>query len=331
MYRYREEKLKYVYVDCNSMHDAMADLEPWMWTDFVLLLDTLSERGLEIISPSILEKSFSSQKEKESFCIRMEMQGIFVAADQATLDLAQECNAACIAFLPENVIESTIENTIESEDTRSEKKWDTFGCDIIVQSFEEVDFSFLERIWMRKRGIPWTILQTERTVLREMTLEDLDDMYAMYEKPGMTDYTQGLFEDHDAEAEYVKAYIDNMYRFYGYGFWLVLDAKTGELIGRAGLENKDFVQNGETKTGLEIGYLIDRDCWGRGLATEVCRAIMEFAFEELSEETLHLFAQKQNERSIQVAKKLGFEKQGIAYVDGEELLHYTVLKRKFYT
>ena len=33
-------------------------------------------------------------------------------------------------------------------------------------------------------------------------------------------------------------YIENMYGFFGYGLWLVFDKKTGELVARAGIENR---------------------------------------------------------------------------------------------
>ncbi len=50
-----------------------------------------------------------------------------------------------------------------------------------------------------------------------------------------------------------------------------------ELIGRAGLEHREFPDAVE----LELGYLIDPDRQGQGLATEVCQAILAFAREEL--------------------------------------------------
>lgn len=68
-----------------------------------------------------------------------------------------------------------------------------------------------------------------------------------------------------------------MYGYYGYGMWLVFDKASGELIGRAGLEHREFPDAVE----LELGYLIDPDRQGQGLATEVCQAILAFAREEL--------------------------------------------------
>lgn len=116
---------------------------------------------------------------------------------------------------------------------------DTFlHADMVVEGFEEVDMTFLQRVYERHFNIPWTILETERCIVRELELSDLDDLFFMYAEPGMTDYMEGLYE-YEEELEYQKAYIENMYRFYGYGMWLVFEKKTGTLIGRAGVEHRE--------------------------------------------------------------------------------------------
>jgi len=84
-------------------------------------------------------------------------------------------------------------------------------------------------VYERHFNIPWTILETERCIVRELELSDLDDLFSMYAEPGMTDYMEGLYE-YEEELEYQKAYIENMYRFYGYGMWLPFLKKNGTLI-----------------------------------------------------------------------------------------------------
>lgn len=106
---------------------------------------------------------------------------------------------------------------------------------VVAESFEEVDFHFLERVYQREHGLPWTVMETRRCFLREITLADLDDLYEMYRGKSITQYMEGLYEDRAKEEEYTRAYIENMYHFYGYGMWLAVDKHTGKLIGRAGL------------------------------------------------------------------------------------------------
>ena len=64
-----------------------------------------------------------------------------------------------------------------------------------------------------------------------------------------------------------------MYRFYNYGIWTVIEKTTGDIIGRAGIENGEY----EGRAILELGYLIDRKWQGRGLGKEAARACTEYA------------------------------------------------------
>ena len=64
----------------------------------------------------------------------------------------------------------------------------------------------------------------------------------------------------------------------GYGLWVV--EREGELIGRVGLLQP------EGWPGLEVGWLLGRDAWGHGYATEAARAAAEYAWRELDAQEL---------------------------------------------
>lgn len=118
----------------------------------------------------------------------------------------------------------------------------------------------------------------------------------------MTDYIESLYENRDEEEEYTKAYIDHMYHFYGYGIWVVCLKKNDKIIGRAGISNREV--DGENK--LEIGYIIGKPYWYQGYAFEACKAVCEFAREELMASDMVAFIDRENIASINLAKKLGF-------------------------
>lgn len=147
--------------------------------------------------------------QKEEACHQLSEQRsrdiIFLSSNQSLLDLARDVDVPAIAYqMPE---------------------MDTFlHADMVVEGFEEVDMTFLQRVYERHFNIPWTILETKRCIVRELELSDLDALFSMYAEPGMTDYMEGLYE-YEEELEYQKAYIENMYRFYGYGMWLVFEKK----------------------------------------------------------------------------------------------------------
>lgn len=171
------------------------------------------------------------------------------------------------------------------------------GTRYAVESLAELDIEYLERVRRRYNHIPWDIGETDRCLIRELSLSDLPALYELYAKPGMTDYVEPLY-DYETELEYQKAYIENMYGFYEYGMWLVFSKKTGKLIGRAGLEHD------------ELGYMIAPELWNRGYATEVCRFIIDYARENTDFEELYCRIDERNEASVRLAKKLGFTNSG---------------------
>lgn len=224
---------------------------------------------------------------------------IFVSSDQSLLDLAREADVPAIAY--------------------QKPEADTFlHADMVVEGFEEVDMTFLQRVYERHFNIPWTILETERCIVRELELSDLDALFSMYAEPGMTDYMEGLYE-YEEELEYQKAYIENMYRFYGYGMWLVFEKKTGTLIGRAGVEHREEL-NGE----MELGYAIRTSFQHQGYAYEVCQAIVQYAGEELQAHLLHCLIEKGNVISEKLAVKLGFSYCGDREIDGTLMSDYQI-------
>lgn len=203
------------------------------------------------------------------------------------------------------------------------------GVPMVVEGFEEVDREFLERIYKRFHGLPWTIAVTERCVIREMTLGDLDDLIRLYEQPGITwrldekgNRIPGFIEPlypREEEKAYQEAYISNMYGYYGYGMWAVTDRESGKLIGRAGLDHREYGSDVE----LEMGYLIDPKYQHRGMATEVCQAILDFARDNLDFSRINALTDPQNLVSEVLLKRLGFVYLEDFPVAGNPMRRYT--------
>lgn len=189
---------------------------------------------------------------------------------------------------------------------------------MVVEGFEEVDYYFLERVYQRCHHLPWTVIETKRCLLREITLEDLDDLYRLYEPEEMTRYMDGLYENREKEEEYTRAYIEHMYRFYGYGLWLVVEKRTGETIGRAGLGHLEV----EGEVQLELGYLIASQKQRQGYAFEVCQGILDYAREATEFATIHCLIQKENYASVCLAEKLGFHWEKSVVCNGKEMQRY---------
>lgn len=173
-------------------------------------------------------------------------------------------------------------------------------------AFEEprsLDAVYAERVYRRCKDIPWDILESERCFLRETVPEDVEAFYEIYSAPEMTRYTEDLYESKISERAYIREYVEKVYHYFEFGIWTVVLKETGEIIGRAGLN----VREGYDMP--ELGYVIGKAWQGKGIATEVCEGVLQYARTEFGFEKVMTLIQEENRASLQVAKKLGFQVQ----------------------
>lgn len=169
-----------------------------------------------------------------------------------------------------------------------------------VENLSDIDYETANRMLLRHLRLPWEIGRTDRCLIREITEEDIDDLYKIYEDKSVTEYMEDLFEDRQEELNYIRYTIDKQYRFYEFGMWIVEDLLTGEVIGRAGIDIREGYED------PEVGFVIKKEYRNKGLAYEVMSWIVEYARESLSINELNAFADKRNEKSVKLLKKLGF-------------------------
>lgn len=181
-----------------------------------------------------------------------------------------------------------------------------------IEQIEEIECESLELAYLRLTGQPWTILSTDRCVIRETTVEDVDSFYEIYKESSITEYMEGLYKDKDEEIAYIQDYIRTVYRFYGYGMWTVLEKESGKIIGRAGISWREGYDI------PELGFVIGVPWQRRGYAYEVCRAILDYGKEELGFTSVQALLMKGNKKSCALCKKLGFVYQETVKADGIE-------------
>ena len=182
-----------------------------------------------------------------------------------------------------------------------------------ITDFDGIDYAYLCNIAKRFYHIPWTILQTRRCVLREMTEDDLDALYEVYRDPEVSKYTENLYEDREKERTYIRDYIEQVYRFCGLGIWVIVLKETNTIIGRAGLAWRDGYDT------PEIGFVIAKDYQRQGYAFEVCDAILHYC-KEMDFKTIRVLYQKENVASEKLCKKLGFEVKREFEEDGKLMI-----------
>ena len=178
------------------------------------------------------------------------------------------------------------------------------GVRYAVEKFGDIDYRYLERVCRRYAKLPWEILQTKRCIVREMTTEDVAAFYEIYREPSVTMYMEGLFPKKEQEIAYVEDYIKHVYEFFEYGLWTVVEKKSGQIIGRAGISWC------EETNEVELGYVIAVPFQRQGYAYEVCSAILQYAKEELEIEWVAAYIKKENTASVALCRKMGFKAVG---------------------
>jgi [ribosomal protein S5]-alanine N-acetyltransferase len=87
--------------------------------------------------------------------------------------------------------------------------------------------------------------------------------------------------------------------------WGVAARDTGEVIGTCGLSNVLLAHR-----RAEVGFVIRRDLWGQGLATEALRLLLELCFQTLGLHRIEADVDPNNERSLRVLERHGFRREG---------------------
>jgi ribosomal-protein-alanine N-acetyltransferase len=147
-----------------------------------------------------------------------------------------------------------------------------------------------------------TVLETWRLRLREMTLDDLDDLHLIFfDSVAMQHYPKPF--DREMTTGWIEWNLKN-YAEHGFGLWAVIQKADERLIGDCGLTIQWVDDVGE----LEIGSHILRSLWGRGLAAEAAEAAVacrDYAFHQLNRNRVISWMSPENLDSCRVAEKVG--------------------------
>lgn len=115
-------------------------------------------------------------------------------------------------------------------------------------------------------------IETHRLILRELTLDDVEDLARIYADPVVMKYYPKLITRE--ETKYQIARMINGYQQRGWGLWATIRKADRKFIGRCGLIPQLVAGLPE----IEIGYMLAKDYWGQGLATEAACAIRDYGF-----------------------------------------------------
>ena len=146
-------------------------------------------------------------------------------------------------------------------------------------------------------------LETERLWLRPWKTDDLEDFYEYARVDGVGQMAGWTPHASIEESKKIlTAFIEHKKTF-------ALEYKENhKVIGSLGLENLiyDLGEPYTSLTGREIGYVLSKDYWGRGLMPEAVKRVIQYCFTEENYDFLQCSHSLSNLQSKRVIEKAGF-------------------------
>ena len=146
------------------------------------------------------------------------------------------------------------------------------------------------------------ILTTERLTLRPWNIDDLADFNEYASVDGVGQMAGWLpHKDIEESREILNMFMDGKNEF-------ALEYN-GKVIGSLGIEkyNEKVLPEYDEKLGREIGYVLAKDYWGKGLMPEAVNAVIKYLFETIHLDFIVCGHYTDNDRSKRVQEKCGFK------------------------
>ena len=177
-------------------------------------------------------------------------------------------------------------------------------------------------------------LETERLILRKLTIEDAPYAYEHWcSNPSVCKYT--MWDKHNSAEDTKKLYEiwEKEYEDPTIYRWLVEIKESHTPIGTIDVCSKKYLRFGT----CEIGYCYDEDAWGKGYGTESLKAVIKYLFEEAEAETIYAEYMLLNPGSGKVMEKSGMifegtQKSRVLDKDGNrsDLGVYSLTKEEYF-
>lgn len=147
-------------------------------------------------------------------------------------------------------------------------------------------------------------LESERLILREWQLSDLDAFFEYASVPGTGEAAGWPHHKNKEETlTILEGFIKNKKTF------ALVCKENNRVIGSLGLEKygkEDILSEFFPYQGREIGYVLSAEHWGKGLMTEAVKAVIDYCFDVLDFDFLLCGHYSKNHRSMRVQEKCGF-------------------------
>lgn len=139
-------------------------------------------------------------------------------------------------------------------------------------------------------------LKPKRLTLRFTEPSHFDDILQLRSDPEVQRFTTQEPQNRQDIERFMKMILPYQDK-YGHGMASVFLNASGEFIGQAGIFH---IGHYDLQPEIEIGYRFHKKHWGKGYATEVVTALVEWGFEHLNIDTIVSFVEPENIASKKV-------------------------------
>ena len=145
------------------------------------------------------------------------------------------------------------------------------------------------------------VLETERLLLRQFSLEDAEFVLTLLNEPSFLRYIgDKKVRNLDDAQQYILNGPIASYKQNGFGLYLVELKESGAPIGMCGLIKREELPD------VDIGFAFLPDYWSRGLAFEAATAVMKYAEQTLKLKRIVAITSPDNDASIKLLQRIGF-------------------------
>ncbi|OUL60639.1 GNAT family N-acetyltransferase [Flavobacterium sp. AJR] len=162
------------------------------------------------------------------------------------------------------------------------------------------------------------LYQTPRIIIREFLPEEQQTFLDLFKDDEVTQYLPQVSPERYEEM--FSELLEN-YQKGNLSRWAIFDTTNNNFIGMC--VARVFVHN---TNQIEIGYVLSKEYWGKGIATEVCKGLTQYCFTNTDINEVVAITDLNNSGSQNVLQKVGFERLDNIIRDDEEIAYF-VTKR----
>ena len=162
---------------------------------------------------------------------------------------------------------------------------------------------------------------TERLIVRRLRSDDKDNFFLLNGDENVMRYIRAVItkEESDAKLEKMLTEEQSAPAAIGHGRWLIEEKATGNFIGSFAI----IPIPGEPEK-IQLGYSFIPAAWGKGYATEVAKAGLQYFLENTDIPEIYGVSETANTASMKVLEKAGFRFHSTKMEEGKELTVFIV-------